>query len=131
MPKQPPDLARLLLRKAEEDLKSARLLLDHDELLDPACFHIQQAAEKLLKALLTTADVSYPFTHDLGALLALALPRFPSLDEFTETVPHYTDFAVAARYDEAVSSSREDLVAALEIVERLRHAVFLSGVPAE
>ena len=55
MPKQPRDLAQLLIRKAEADLRSASLLLGDDDLVDPACFHIQQASEKLLKALLASA----------------------------------------------------------------------------
>ena len=44
MPKTPLDLATTLLRKADSDLRSARLLLDADE-IDTACFHIQRAAE--------------------------------------------------------------------------------------
>jgi len=53
MPKTPLDLATTLLRKADSDLRSARLLLDADE-IDTACFHIQQAAEECLKAVPAT-----------------------------------------------------------------------------
>jgi HEPN domain-containing protein len=87
MPKQPRDLAQLLIRKAQADLRSASLLLGDDDLVDPACFHIQQASEKLLKALLASAGIAYPFTHDLGELLSLALVRFPALAEFSDTRP--------------------------------------------
>jgi HEPN domain-containing protein len=50
MPKQPRDLAQLLIRKAQADLRSASLLLGDDDLVDPACFHIQQASEKFATA---------------------------------------------------------------------------------
>lgn len=47
--------------------------------LDAVAFHIQQAAEKLLKALLASRSIEYPRTHDLEALLDLALPDFAIL----------------------------------------------------
>ncbi len=40
---------------------------------DTVVFHAQQAAEKLLKALLVAAGEAVPRTHDLGALLSLAM----------------------------------------------------------
>jgi len=128
MPKQPRDLAQLLIRKAEADLRSASLLLGGDDLVDPACFHIQQASEKLLKALLASAGIAYPFTHDLGELLSLALVRFPALAGFSETLPVYSDFAVATRYDESVGPSREEAIEALETVKRLHERV-LAAMP--
>jgi HEPN domain-containing protein len=45
--------ARRWIKKANEDRRSAVLILaDDPPLLDPAAYHCQQAAEKLLKALL-------------------------------------------------------------------------------
>ncbi|MBI4873268.1 MAG: HEPN domain-containing protein [Acidobacteria bacterium] len=123
MPKRPRDLARVLLGRAELDLRSAKLLLEGDDLVDPVCFHIQQAAEKLLKALLSSAGITPRFTHDLGELLALAQVQCPALTEFSETLPFYTDFAVAARYDEVVLLSRREALEALKTVERLHVAV--------
>jgi len=52
--------------------------------LDTLCFHRQQAAEKLLKAALSSLDLSYPLTHDLEALLDLALPKLPQLAPFRD-----------------------------------------------
>lgn len=44
------------LAKADEDIAVAELALDHaPPLVDPAAFHCQQAAEKILKALLVAA----------------------------------------------------------------------------
>jgi HEPN domain-containing protein len=115
--------ARGLLKKAENDRRAASRGLDYDLPLDTICFHIQQTAEKLLKALLVWQGVDYPFTHDLRDLLDVAAPLFPGLREFYETLPDYTDFAVAMRYDDSLYPSRDETLAAFEAVERFRAAV--------
>lgn len=68
------ELARQLFRRGTNDLLTAQIGLQHGAPLDTVCFHIQQAAEKLLKAALGTRDLEYPFTHDLRELVELALP---------------------------------------------------------
>jgi len=51
------DFARTLARKAENDWKTASVGLEHDGPLDTVCFHLQQTAEKLIKALLECRSV--------------------------------------------------------------------------
>jgi HEPN domain-containing protein len=115
------ETARGLIRKAENDCKVVSIGLDHGVPLDMLCFHIQQAAEKLLKALLAWRGVDFPFTHDLRDLLVLAVTHFPVLEEFRAPLPKYTVFAVAYRYDDAVlAPEREEVLAAFETVNRLR-----------
>lgn len=70
------DVARTLVLKADNDLKMARIGLKHHGPLDAVEFHVQQAAEKMLKALLASQGVRYPLTHDLRALLNLAVKEF-------------------------------------------------------
>ena len=68
----PADQARLLLRKAQQDQSILQRLLDDPLITDESLgFHAQQAAEKLLKALLTLHGLDYPRSHDLSVLLAL------------------------------------------------------------
>ena len=43
------DLARGWLRKAESDISDAERTLSSEGPFDTACFHAQQAAEKLMK----------------------------------------------------------------------------------
>ena len=112
-----------MVRKAENDLKSASVGFEHDAPLDTVCFHIQQSAEKLIKALLSWQGAEYPFTHDLKDLLDLAIPRCPALAEFRGSLPDYTDFAVAMRYDDSMYPTREETEEALETVRRLRTIV--------
>jgi HEPN domain-containing protein len=68
------DFARGLTRKADHDLQLVDVALDHGAPLDTLCFHLQHAAEKLLKAALSSLAVSYLLTHDRRRLLTELLP---------------------------------------------------------
>lgn len=94
--------ALLLLKKAAQDealldevLVSARV---SDEVIG---FHCQQAAEKMLKALLSDLGVRFRKTHELGALVGLLVqcgitvpPEFEDLDALTPfgSVYRYGDY---------------------------------------
>ncbi len=97
--------------------------------MDAICFHIQQAAEKFLKALLTLYGVEYPFTHDVGELLLLCLQHAPALEKYKDTMPALTDFAVAARYDDSLLPDRSDAADDLATVESLRRDVYATFPP--
>ena len=70
------DLAVLLLRKAAED--AAIVFLDAEIPESIFGFHAQQAAEKLLKAVLIARGVEFPRRHQLRTLMTLA--DEPALD---------------------------------------------------
>ena len=61
------DEARTWLRYAEENLQSARLLLQ-SALFNPALQNAQQAVEKFLKAVLMARDIPVQRTHSINAL---------------------------------------------------------------
>lgn len=89
-----------LLQLAQIDLKAALILHDSDiEFVNVVGFHLQQAAEKALKAWLDFFCIEYPKTHDLMLLLTL----IPNQTEFN---PQWWDlsllmpFAVNLRYDD-------------------------------
>jgi HEPN domain-containing protein len=82
MKKDKAEAARQLAGKAENDLRSAKILLAQDGPIDAIAFHLQQAAEKLLKAFLTLHGIEYPFTHDIGELLLMAVEPSPRLAQF-------------------------------------------------
>ena len=66
------DRPDLLFRKAQQDeLVLDRLLGDPDVDDDTLGFHAQQAAEKMLKALLAARSVDYPKTHNIRVLIEL------------------------------------------------------------
>jgi HEPN domain-containing protein len=91
--------------------------------LDTICFHIQQAAEKLLKAALAAQGVEYPFTHDLRDLLELALETYPQLERFRVNVPEYTEFAVRLRFDDLPWLTSGEASEAYEVIRDLRHTL--------
>jgi HEPN domain-containing protein len=94
--------ALLLLRKAAQDEALLDAVIDSAGVSDEIFgFHCQQAAEKMLKALLSDLAVRFRKTHELGALIALiessghAIPQeFADLDMLTPfgAVYRYEDF---------------------------------------
>ena len=82
-------------------------------------FHVQQAAEKLLKAWIALSGESYPLTHDLELLfnllqgLGVAMSGFAALTE-------YTPYAVQFRYEAVgVDTVPLDRQAGLELAASL------------
>lgn len=69
----PSELVTEWLTKAAQDAAAGQQLVDANNPA-PACFHFQQAAEKLLKALLVHAKQPVPKIHDLVALATLVQP---------------------------------------------------------
>jgi HEPN domain-containing protein len=65
---------------------------------DAVCFHAQQCVEKYLKARLQEAGIQFGRTHDLTALLNLALTLDPAWDAMRPDLQALTAFAVAYRY---------------------------------
>lgn len=63
-------------------------------------FHAQQAAEKSLKAWISALDETFPFTHDLAALLRIIEGKGYDISEFLE-ITKFNDFAGRFRYVES------------------------------
>ena len=94
------ELALLLVRKAKGDESILdRLLDDHDVPDDVLGFHVQQAVEKRLKAVLALNEVEYEHTHSVSYLTALIEKQGIHLPDCREEIEGLTPWAVAARYD--------------------------------
>lgn len=63
-----------------------------------ASFHAQQAAEKVLKALLVWHQVEFPRTHNIGDLLRLLEPSTPGIGERLDSARALTAYAARGRY---------------------------------
>ena len=116
----PRDEARKFLRiAAQDEVLLDKLLTDHEVTDSVWAFHAQQAAEKLLKAVLMDRRVVFPKTHDLATLHQLAtrsaITPPVSLDEIDELTP----FAVEYRYTEMLGATI-DRAALRDIVRRIR-----------
>jgi HEPN domain len=62
-----------------------------------AAYHCQQAAEKLVKAVLVEANTAFPKTHDIAALVGL-LPSGHRLKAKLHNLEKLTPYGVAYRY---------------------------------
>ena len=113
------------LAKADDDLHIAELALNSAEpVYWAAAFHAQQAAEKLLKALLTFHNVEFGKSHNIDYLLELCVDVEPEVETLRPTATKLTDFAVESRYplprrDPTQAESRE----AIEIAHQVRRFV--------
>lgn len=86
--------------KAEDDYRSAEALLYVLEIpiVDTACFHCQQCAEKYIKAYLEEHDIDFPRSHNLMQILDLCIrldEEFESLRLSLQSLEHY---AITVRY---------------------------------
>lgn len=114
---------------ARQDEASARFLLQMRPLpLEVICFHCQQAAEKLIKAVLAKHGLEIPKTHDLSFLLDLAAEPVPSLASLDELALDLNAFSVVVRYPSHIPLDEGDAKDALEAVEAMKAAI-LSYLP--
>jgi len=112
-------VARRWMAKAEEDIAAAeRLLALDDSLAAVACFHGQQAVEKLIKALLVLKGVPFARTHDVIQLAGL-LPSDLALPIRLEDLAPLNRYAVETRYpigDEPITG--EEARATMVVAQR-------------
>ena len=108
-----PEPVRRWTKKAEGDLRAARLLLAaNPPEPDAVAFHAQQAVEKYLKAYLVHLGVDPPRTHDLITLFDLIAPHDDRLEPLRESARPLSPLAVQVRYpfaDATVEEAREAL----------------------
>lgn len=106
--------ARILLAKAGADLSAARTLAAVDDIDDAIIgFHVQQAIEKSLKAVLAALGIDYPYTHDLTGLIDRCTREGVDVPDKVSETRGYTSWATDARYEEpALTLDRADSLAA-------------------
>jgi HEPN domain-containing protein len=93
--------ALLLLRRAAQDESLLDEVLASSNVSDELIgFHCQQAAEKMLKALLSDLGVAFRKTHELGALMDLIARSGEPLPHEFEDLDALTPFGAVYRYDD-------------------------------
>ena len=89
--------AGMLLGAAGRDIEALRVMRRSEGIPDEVFgFHVQQAAEKLLKAWIALLGESYPLTHGIETLLALLADRGAATERF-QGLAVYTPYAVEFR----------------------------------
>ncbi len=107
LPDAPRTIVEELVTIAGRDLRAAELLAREPDLVHPACFHSQQAIEKMLKAALIVAGAEPPRSHDLVFLLESLAALRVTPPELFEVCAALADFGVAPRYPGWESGSGE------------------------
>jgi hypothetical protein len=93
--------ARLLLRKARQDQVIVSRAVDDPEIADEIVgFHVQQACENCMKAVLCMHEVAYRRTHDLQELYDLFKDSGIALAEALRELVEWSPFAVTYRYED-------------------------------
>ncbi|MDI6751077.1 MAG: HEPN domain-containing protein [Pseudomonadota bacterium] len=120
--------AKALLAAAERDDKTFRILArDPEAPVETTLFHVQQAMEKLLKAVLVAKGVVFPRTHDLLTLFDLVVENDLQVPVPRDLMARLGPYAVEFRYlgviapevglDEALSAVEKAWVWAREVMQ--------------
>jgi len=94
----------ILLQKAAVDMRSATILYNDFQKgnsaldIEVILFHLQQAAEKCLKAILSFHQINYQKVHDLEVLVNLITDNKIPLQINSTRLIDLSDFAVEGRY---------------------------------
>ena len=127
---KPPDkikdeFVRQWLSRAEEDFNAAKSLITYGaSFISTVCFHSQQAAEKYLKAFLTSRQVEFPKTHDIDELLDMIAPIDSKLSESLRDVIMLTNYGVDVRYPgDFPDVTSGDAQQAIQMAEKVRRLV--------
>lgn len=104
---------QIYIQKAKQDLTLVEKNIDDNEIAPEIIFfHLQQAVEKILKAILDFNGVVFKKTHDLFELAELAAEQNISLPDFIDKLCELTPYAVEARYSllhDDIQNAREFL----------------------
>ena len=113
--------ARLFLRKAAEDESLLDAILTLPGVSDAIFgFHCQQAAEKLLKAVLSYHRIAFFRTHDLQELMELLQAGGHPVPPEAAGADELTPFAVQLRYDDLSPTHPVDRPTLRELIRNLR-----------
>jgi len=107
---------QLLFTKSAEDEATIAFAIPDATFL----FHVQQAIEKLLKALLSAHSAKYPHTHDLQLLVNQLASLGERLPDYGIPLAAFTPYGVTIRYDEGVALTEGERQQYRKIVEDLR-----------
>ncbi len=108
------------VEKAEEDWATANAMMKRNRVFTGVvCYHLQQCAEKYVKAMIIHKDSAFPKTHDLNALSDIAKANGILIGISARNLEILSGYAVTARYPGA-DPSEEDMREAQAISKTIR-----------
>lgn len=113
-----PEYAKQLIKIAEGDLESAKILASSKGGRPENIFFIaQQSIEKSLKSVLIHHQKSVPLTHDLEAIMSI-LPESIPLPKGHDLIEGMSEFATVRRYEEGyLEITKEEIKAAIQAAD--------------
>ncbi len=119
-PRDGRDLARVLLERADDDMRLVRRVVDDADIADAIVgFHAQQAVEKAIKAVLAAREIEYAKTHALGYLIGLVEANGIDAPAAVLDAGELSPWAVDFRY-ETDDEPALDRQATLALIEEIR-----------
>jgi len=117
----PHDQALRHLAKASQDEALLDEVLGSDRVSDEVIgFHCQQAAEKLLKALLSELGIAFRRTHDLRELMDAAEDGGCEIPKELADLDMLTPYGTLYRYEDLDSVAAFDRAGSRKIIAKLR-----------
>jgi HEPN domain-containing protein len=117
----PGEQADRFLKKASEDEAVLDLILGSEKASDDVVgFHSQQAAEKLLKALLSDLGIGFRRTHDLRGLIEALEDGGCPVPEALVSIEELTPYGTLYRYEDLEGSPAFDRARSRAMIRDLR-----------
>ena len=109
------------LRYADMDILSANHLneIQYPKPLEIICYHCQQAAEKMLKALILAYDGELQKTHDLGLLVDELSELVTFSEDILNAADSLTPYGVKIRYPQELNIKEYHVLKALSDMKTL------------
>lgn len=109
---------------AAMDLEAAQFLFDMRPVpVKIICYHCEQAAEKLLKAVLVAADIEPPKTHDLIQLCKKCAELDSAYEVLADACIELSPYGVQVRYPSDLDLNEDDMQYALTMCRRIDKVV--------
>jgi HEPN domain-containing protein len=101
------------------------IFAEEKEYYDHICFHLQQSAEKFLKAYIISNNLGFEKTHDLRLLLQRCCVRDNAFVSLKSSCDYLNAFYIHSRYpmDWPVPTTRYKAQHALDAAEHIRALV--------
>jgi len=106
---------------AQKDLRSAKILFDHDADNEIVCFHCQQTLEKYLKGYLIAVTGELQEGHNLLKLCKKGMQHDNEFNQFLKDMAFVNAFYIETRYPalDPLVVSKEDTEECFRIVDRV------------
>lgn len=118
-----PEIAKEWIDKANEDFDFAFINFKEEKPFFPQiCFHLEQSAEKYLKAYIITNDLEFRKTHDLTILVKVCESNDSAFAQLIDACEYLNTFYIETRYPVhwPTHFSRDETKRALDFAETIR-----------